>query len=155
MTLDEAIRHCQEKVQEQAKKGAYSCVEEHQQLAEWLKELKAYRNKSEISTSCSDAISREAVLALSDFVGKRPTYSDPYGSLEEVVRVDDIKNLPSVTPQQKMGRWIFHEPFDNGHKNCNECIECSQCHIWLGHDCYAKTPYCPSCGAKMEYENAT
>lgn len=43
MTLDEAIQHCREQVQEQAKKGCYSCAEEHQQLAEWLKELKAYK----------------------------------------------------------------------------------------------------------------
>jgi hypothetical protein len=43
MTLDEAIQHCKEQVQEQAKKGCYSCAEEHQQLAEWLKELKAYK----------------------------------------------------------------------------------------------------------------
>lgn len=53
------------------------------------------------------------------------------------------------TPQPKMGQWIFHKPFDIGHKNCNECIECSQCHTWLGYDCYAKTPYCLNCGAKM------
>jgi len=55
-----------------------------------------------------------------------------------------------VEAEQRTGHWIFHESFDNGHKNCNECIECSQCHIWLGHDCYAKTPYCPNCGAKMK-----
>ena len=53
--LDEAIQHCQEKVQEQAKKGCYRCVEEHQQLAEWLKELKAYREQG------GDAISRQAM----------------------------------------------------------------------------------------------
>ena len=43
MTIDEAIQHCKEQVQEQAKKGCLSCAEEHQQLAEWLKELKAYK----------------------------------------------------------------------------------------------------------------
>ena len=43
MDLDEAIQHCKEQVQEQAKRGCYSCAEKHQQLAEWLKELKAYR----------------------------------------------------------------------------------------------------------------
>ena len=62
--------------------------------------------------------------------------------------IDDMYNeLPSITPKAKMGRWIFHKPFDNGRKNCNECIECSQCHTWFG---YAKTPYCPNCGAKMQ-----
>ena len=66
--------------------------------------------------------------------------------------LNTLMNLPSVTPQQKVGKWIFHKPFDDGCKNCNECIECSQCHIWLGYDCYAKTLYCPNCGAKMESE---
>ena len=45
MTIDEAIQHCQEKVQEQAKKGCYSFAEEHHQLAEWLIELKAYKEQ--------------------------------------------------------------------------------------------------------------
>jgi hypothetical protein len=49
MTIDEAIQHCEEVADtpcftdEEAK-----CYSEHRQLAEWLKELKAYRNKSEI-----------------------------------------------------------------------------------------------------------
>ena len=58
MTLDEAIKHCEEKAKELSNKAyaewgksmteeeAYDCNEcarEHEQLAEWLKELKAYR----------------------------------------------------------------------------------------------------------------
>lgn len=45
MDLDSAIQHCKEQVQEQAKKGCYRCAEEHQQLAEWLKELKEYKEQ--------------------------------------------------------------------------------------------------------------
>ena len=64
-----------------------------------------------------------------------------------------IDNAPSAdVVEVKHGHWIFHKPFDNGRKNCNECIECSQCHTWLGYDCYAKTPYCPNCGARMDGE---
>ena len=51
MTLDEAIKHCEE-VAEEAKmtpciKGGLveKCGQEHEQLAEWLKELKAYKEK--------------------------------------------------------------------------------------------------------------
>lgn len=62
-----------------------------------------------------------------------------------------IRPLYDVEPV-KHGQWILHKPFDNGRKNCNECIECSQCHTWFGYDCYAKTPYCPNCGAKMDGE---
>ena len=55
MTIDEAIHHCREQVQEQAKKGCYSCAEEHHQLAEWLKELKAYRDaRAEINQAFND-----------------------------------------------------------------------------------------------------
>lgn len=38
MTLDEAIRHAEEKAC-----GNTECAEEYRQLAEWLKELKEYR----------------------------------------------------------------------------------------------------------------
>ena len=53
MTLEEAIKHCEE-VAEEAKrtpciKGGLveKCGQEHEQLAEWLKELKAYREAEE------------------------------------------------------------------------------------------------------------
>ena len=56
MSLDEAIKHCEEVAEEkewQAYKslsrtddermGCLECAEEHRQLAEWLRELKKYR----------------------------------------------------------------------------------------------------------------
>lgn len=55
MTLDEAIKHCEEKAREirqandempsdcKLSKGLMECACEHEQLAEWLKELKNYR----------------------------------------------------------------------------------------------------------------
>lgn len=55
MTLDEAIKHCEEKAKEKRKdyeqacaynipsEGCLECAREHEQLAEWLKELKEYR----------------------------------------------------------------------------------------------------------------
>lgn len=52
MTLDEAIKHCEEKAKEQRIEANYrippkaeclKCAEEHEQLAEWLKELKALK----------------------------------------------------------------------------------------------------------------
>ena len=52
---------------------------------------------------CSDAVSRQAVLAMSEYVGENPTYSNPYAECEEVVRVKDIEALPPVQPEQ---RWI-------------------------------------------------
>lgn len=55
LTLDEAIKHCEEKAKELKKdyeravalnipsEGCLECANEHEQLAEWLKELKRYR----------------------------------------------------------------------------------------------------------------
>jgi hypothetical protein len=39
MTLDEAIKHCNEV----ANKTCDECSKDHRQLAKWLQELKAYR----------------------------------------------------------------------------------------------------------------
>ena len=57
MTLEEAIKHCEEKAEELRKKAEFAeeegnyrkedcleCAKEHEQLAEWLKELKAYKD---------------------------------------------------------------------------------------------------------------
>ena len=77
MTIDEAIRHCVEVAEEQEElyricpasesemyhcngtkdcrilkngknKGCQKCAEEHRQLAEWLEELKDYRDKNKM-----------------------------------------------------------------------------------------------------------
>lgn len=77
-----------------------------------------------------------------------------YSRVAEMLReqIEFVKGLPQVEPEPRTGKWIVHQPFDNGHKNCNICIECSSCNTWFGHDCYAKTNFCPKCGAKMEDE---
>ena len=64
MTLDEAIKHCKEVAEEKDKSvelykavkateglitKCEDCAKEHRQLAEWLKELKAYRDNRGIS----------------------------------------------------------------------------------------------------------
>lgn len=42
MTLDEAIKHCEEK-----SVGCDNCANEHRQLTKWLKELKIYKEAPE------------------------------------------------------------------------------------------------------------
>ena len=44
MTLDEAIIHCEDVANDRAG-CCEDCAEEHRQLAEWLKELKAYKEQ--------------------------------------------------------------------------------------------------------------
>ena len=78
--------------------------------------------------SCEDAISRQAVLDMMN-----------YGILE-----DNIKTMPSVTPQPKMGRWWERNTYP---QECR-CWDCSECQETVSE----RTNYCPNCGAKMESE---
>ena len=48
MTLEEAIIHCEDVANDRAG-CCEDCAEEHRQLAEWLKELRAYRIRKEES----------------------------------------------------------------------------------------------------------
>lgn len=104
---------------------------------EWL--LKNHYKKEH----CSDAISRQAVLALAK--EECDTAIIPYKRF-----VKDINALPPVTPQPKTGRWI------SGHKETGalgitytEKI-CSNCG-W-SHSLVIPKNYCPNCGIKMEVE---
>ena len=53
MTLNEAIQHCQEKSCDNT-----GCAKDHQQLGEWLIELKHYREKSEKRLSDREFLER-------------------------------------------------------------------------------------------------
>jgi hypothetical protein len=120
MTLDEAIKHCEEVAEEQNKlcercdrASGYSrshnesirtndakkhekCGQEHIQLVAWLRELKAYKEQE----PCTDAISRKAVI---DMTGLSEWFdsSDSYNGF-----VIALSELPSVTLKQKTGKWI-------------------------------------------------
>lgn len=68
LTLEEAIKHCEEKAEEQDMKAGFEtdnqtytmseaererckeCAKEHRQLEEWLRELKAYRDDCDYKT---------------------------------------------------------------------------------------------------------
>ena len=63
MTLDEAIKHCEEKayrltegamsaLTESEANSCLKCASEHEQLAEWLKELKDYRDSKRTCENC-------------------------------------------------------------------------------------------------------
>ena len=61
MTLDEAIKHCEKKAQELNEMAikwkvkdvkCLECAAEHEQLAEWLKELRDYREGKRTCENC-------------------------------------------------------------------------------------------------------
>lgn len=101
--IDEIIERFERSAEYQRTHRDLSGCHEFKQIAEWLKELKAYKEQE----PCDDAISREAALEailtrVPDFCG-----GDEGGNL--VGRNETasyIRNLPSVTPKQKTGEWI-------------------------------------------------
>ena len=84
---------------------------------------------AEKEKSCADCISRQAVL---DAISNEKYH---YWALFEYV-----KQLPPVTPAEKVGYWIDHQEDRWIYAKCSECNTV--------HD--ARTNYCPNCGAKME-----
>ena len=92
---------------------------------------------------CDDCISRAELLAKIDEERKHLLDLKMDGAEHIVVhharRI--IEDMPSVTPQPKIGRWIFDEILDK-HYYCSECKS-------MGVDYW---DYCPNCGAKMEVE---
>ena len=112
-----------------------------------------------LSQEPTDAISREAVLNMQYRIDDSATLST-----RDVVNVEDIEDLPSVTQksetvtefadrcrecgakygkllEQKSGKWIWN--VEKGY------CKCSKCGIGMGH---TEFDYCPNCGAKMESE---
>lgn len=96
MTLDEAIKHCED-VAEDRCGCAEDCVNEHRQLAEWLKELKAYREadtpQTEDAYFCElmDAVERgemsdaSANQAYYEYINKQAEESDTPQTDEEYI----------------------------------------------------------------------
>ncbi len=99
---------------------------------------------------CEDCISREAVKKLKKY---RLNY-DTNSTIPKTgifVKIADIEELPPVTPQPKMGQWIY-----TGDYITDGMLKCSEC--GFEHDVSERFSYCPNCGKKMEvkkdFENA-
>lgn len=95
---------------------------------------------------CEDAVSRQAVLDL-----PRIKTHNVWGNVIcESVDVDNVRQLPSVTPQPEVGRWIYDKNIDNW--KCSECGETPKTMGYCGSaDFMAKHfKYCNHCGAKMQ-----
>lgn len=91
---------------------------------------------------CEDCISRQAVL---NTIGNVPDYDDGmvWEALSHAQR--DVALLPSVTPQQKTGRWV-----DDKCSVCGKGIE----DLIASPEWYRdeEPNFCPFCGIKMESE---
>jgi len=100
---------------------------------------------------CEDCVSRAEVL---DYIksSKEWLYRNENFDVEMQTSFEDIemaiKDLPSVQPKQKVGRWIVTptvyigtEKVSTGHIRCSEC--------GVSPLCNKTTNYCPNCGAKI------
>lgn len=130
MTLDEAIKHCEDVaakcfVERSARNHSGKCGFEHLELAEWLKELKAYKEQE----PCVDAISREDAMFMILHYGNEIRH--------EVM--DDIKasmiKLPSVTHARPKGHWI--REFDDIEGEVRFiCSNCGKHQLFESNFCY-------------------
>lgn len=82
---------------------------------------------------CEDAISRAEAIRIAS------------GYCHWTNIPDELAKLPSVTPKQKMGRWIDEGFYAEGHsEHAYRCSECDEHYIgYVG-----EFKYCPNCGAK-------
>lgn len=94
---------------------------------------------------CEDAISREAMLNYQQYLQGRMSNEENHKLWEF------IKDLPSVMPKPKIGKWIAQE--DELGEYASGCFECSNCHevFWVesGTPQDNEYNYCPNCGADM------
>ena len=169
MTLDEAIKHAEEVAKEQEElyrlcpvsesmfhcdgtkdcktlkngknKGCRKCAEEHQQLAEWLKDYQQVLKERHFDDAspqepCDDCISREETLK---------TLMDEWTEYDRELidyLFEKIDKLPSVTPQPKMGQWITgKDEYGDVYEAVCSCCDKNGNHKWA---------YCPNCGYKMQ-----
>ena len=103
-------------------------------LDEITYEGKTIREWAEIITKqqpCEDCISRSEALKHTHI-----EYDDD-GVGHKVVYAEDIEELPSVTPQQNVGKWLNNTDEDAPWFVCSEC----------GAEFYECGKYCTECGS--------
>lgn len=84
-----------------------------------------------------DAVSRQGFDEIKELM------TDINGDTVYAVRMSDIRQLPPVTPQPKMGHWILDET-----DNSITCDKCG-CLIWANDISNGEAHYCTNCGAEM------
>lgn len=104
-------------------------------------EMGMKENRSEFPNTCSDAISRQEALNAITMAEVRWQ------------AVDNVNKLPSVTPQQRTGRWIIKDGKEQGYdiagvKTWYTQIMCDKCGFIKtaieGH--IGEYKFCPKCG---------
>ena len=135
MTREELKKHCLKQVEDCEMWARFKREEPHGKIYEEHKLILELLEQE----PCEDAISRQAVLKI------QANYAEHIGATKFWQMRDDIRALPSVTPQQETGKWI----------NQGDYAECSNCGANSGVQYNGVEPvpfntrYCHNCGAKM------
>ena len=124
---EDFVKHKKEVLERIAKREA--------EIDKYIKELEKCNQQPG-----EDAVSRQAVI--NTIFYKSDNSCDVVLSTD---LMDRIKQLPSVTPQRKRGKWIFRE--DMGHQYC--CSECGCPKPSVNDYYYKKIIGCPYCLADM------
>ena len=131
----------------QAQKVAIKALEQQQDVHDTCKKCIEF---SEFKQTSEDCVSRDDVDAYIAKLMSGYLYDEERTRLEEFSAY--LWELPSVTPQQRIGHWEYVQ-YDNnpniGNWHCSECRGiCTEMHSIK--DAYN---YCPNCGADMRGEN--
>lgn len=70
MTLEEAIQHCEDTMYKQKELGCNLCAQDHEQLKQWLEELRRYREAEDNQTWNDNCITNNN-FTLYDAYGER------------------------------------------------------------------------------------
>ena len=87
---------------------------------------------------CEDCISRQAVI---NAINQNCIYENEYNLTASHIK-EMVQQLPSVTPKEKTGKWIYKQGIFGA-------VYCSKCDFELKTN---NTKYCPNCGARMVSE---
>ena len=148
MTREELKEHCKKQIEMcefwAKSRGEEPCgkpYEEHKMVLELLEQQ-----------SSEDAISRQAVDTLVDELAR--AISDERCCISRgrstAIIMQDILDLPPITPQPKIGHWIESKGYDD-RDHFYTCSECGRNINLICGATLADYPYC-HCGAKMEVE---
>lgn len=153
MTLEEAIKHCNEVAEKNEKKGkmiqnnfsklrreqkqeidsCLECASEHRRLAKWLLELKNYQRGIERIKELRDGFN-QIPLSLEASV------------LESALELLGEEGRKALEQQPRpRGKWIHWTDDYKDYVTCSCCEYGEEGEVLLSD----KTPFCPICGADM------
>jgi hypothetical protein len=133
MTLDEAIKHLNESLADQSHDwGCEECKAEHEQLAEWLKELKDLRDENKVLMHECDRLIKEKGELL-----KKVSGGDVLRICQLEEKLEKAKRLLKAAVEDM--RWVNENTQDtDGTCVMRKCEGCGDCPLDINGDLWCK-----------------